>query len=265
MFSPKLTKFYNWFLKKEVRAEAQPPNDPLGKWFAPTERSLPVYEPDTELERELIKAIGSFTGYSNDPTLLSANGGKLANILIDITEKHEYSPILDPGNIEVFRGIAFKEKKHFLELMNYYSEYIVSAQFINNNDVRSLTAKDIPDMIEKIWGSIVSDNYHARITGKLSSFVILPPENRLVQSWSSDKDVAASFANRFCRGGLIFKARTSKNMFFGKPGEIGKLGDPELASENETISVGPVNVDKAAFVYGLFPGDHEIMKWSSWL
>ena len=58
------------------------------------------------------------------------------------------------------------------------------------------------------------------------------------------------------QGGLKAVAQVAGNNFFGKPGEIGKIGG--YPDEMETISVGPVTITNGIFCFGSYLNIREI-------
>jgi hypothetical protein len=233
-----LEKFINQVILEELEPEADE-DDVFGKWLEPEKRSLPVKEPNTPEENNAIKALHSFMGYSNDPSRLSANDGKYANMFLDLMKKHKYQPVLDPDTSMVYRGLGFDKVDQFMN-------------FIATHGVTSFTTYDIVgnelDTEGKSFPQVVQTQPFMTIEGTLGPFVLNPAKGSLVQSWSEVVDIACGFANQTGNGGIVLRAITEENDFFGTPGELAVAAKTN-PSERETISVGPVKVAMGMFVY----------------
>lgn len=227
----------------EIAPEAQE-TEPFGQWLAPNERVLGADEDDTPEEQDTIDALKTFMGTHNDPSWLSADNGKIANELYGLLKKHQYLPVLNPGVSVAYRGLYFHDKNHFMEIMKLYGSKV-------KNLVLSVDryTPPTPITVDKLPEVLKTNDFHL-ITGTIAPFQLQTRPDALVQSWTASKEVAVDFSNRKGEGGMVIRATISKNKFFGKPGEIGKIGGYE--EEMETISVGPINTDGAIFVYGSY-------------
>jgi hypothetical protein len=248
-----LSEFINQIILEEVAPEADMPNAPFGKWFAPGQRNIATSEEDTPAEQQVITALRKFMGSNNDPSMLSANNGILANALYVLMKKHQYSPILDPGVPVAYRGISFKNEAHFSKILNMYAGSIASIHAV-------LTYKGplTPINQQQVEQLIQSGSYEYFVVS-LGPFSLQPQANTLVQSWTSNKTVTDNFISKEGYGGMLIRASTTKNKFFGKPGEIGKIGG--FAEEMETISVGSVTTDGAVMVFSQTHVDYKTVAY----
>jgi hypothetical protein len=88
-------------IKEELAAQA-PEDAPLGQYAWPDERKLDVDEPDTAIERQLLKAITIAIDDTHKPL-----SDEYALMLQDFIKKRYYSSVInEPGNVKLFRGIA---------------------------------------------------------------------------------------------------------------------------------------------------------------
>lgn len=225
---------------REQAPEATTPNNVFGNWLAPDMRKLGVTEPDTDEEEKTIDALDDFFS-ANDPAKLKAEGGKIPNELIALMRKHQYSPVLDPGTAPVYRGLSFDNIEQFKAVIQPYLAHIQSCFLLQEENSQ-------PQPIKPAQLQTITDTIYA-VYGVIGPSPLSPKENRFVQSWTSEQNpTAMDFANRGMQGGMMIQSNVQKNNFFGKPGEIGKLGG--FTNEMETVSVGTVTTDGAKFIYG---------------
>lgn len=234
--SDTLLEFIEQVVLEELAPEADE-DEVFGQWLDPDKRRLSVKEPNTPEETAAISALTSFMSWRNDPSKLSANNGKYAKMFLDLMQKHQYSPVLDPDVGFVYRGLYFEDKGKYIDFFSTHTPKGFTVYDANNTVIDHGT-QTIFDVIQNV-------PYH-RIEGYLGQFNLNPQGNALVQSWSEDISIACGFANPWGSGGVVLRANTDENNFFGKPGEIGKLAN--APDEKETISVGTVKVAFGMFV-----------------
>ena len=68
-----------------------------------------------------------------------------------------------------------------------------------------------------------------------------------IQSWTSRKDIALSFAGSNQITVVFIAKMNTPNLFFGKPGELAKAVNSEYLEEMESISIGPVLCEEMYF------------------
>ncbi len=253
--SSTLQKLIEAIIKEAIAPEATPPSNPFGNWLAPQDRSLDVEEEDTPEEVEMIDALRTFMGKENDPSKLSANGGEKAKELVGLMKKHQYAPVLNPGGGMAYRGLSFTDANSFLSVIKQYGGNVKTLQILVEDGGTPATIT-----VEQLQQYLVKQEFFV-VYGSIGPFAMQPAgSGKLVQSWTADLNVAASdFVNKNSVGGTLVVANTTKNMFFGRPGEIGKIGG--FPEEKETISVGAVNVEGAKFVYGPYVSNDEIQRF----
>jgi hypothetical protein len=98
-------------IKEDLAAQA-PPDAPMGQWAWPKERNLPVDEPDTELEEELLNALKDAIRYTEKPL-----NSKYVSVLKDILEKHQYDQVILRPNVEnLYRGMNIRNVDYLKQL-----------------------------------------------------------------------------------------------------------------------------------------------------
>ena len=182
-------------------------------------------EPNTEQERNLYVALRNYISSNNHPE------GKLLKVIPQIKDalkKHYYSPVLDSGNLSVYRGITM-EKNDLRKILSPYGMKVERDKYVTCN---------LPG--------------------------VLPPlKGRHLQGWSTDPGVALDLAKTYStetrdsedtgigRIVVLFVARTNAqgNMFFGKPGLLADIvtGIGIMPDEEEVISIGKVEYDGFAY------------------
>ena len=210
-------------LLKLLYEEAQPEakkNDVYGQYLFAPERTDTPKEPNTEAEKRLYAALEKYFD-ENDSHKLQTQAPKILQLLAD----NKYKPLLDPGEITVYRGLRYPLEK-LKELIEPYGETIKYNKYVVCN---------FPDSLSPMIGNVL-------------------------QSWTSEKNIGAFFGiPHFDESiaGIVFVARTNTegNSFFGKPMRLAKVVWPDFAFEHETISVGPVEYDGFVYyVYNRTPG-----------
>jgi hypothetical protein len=200
------------FEENSVPPEA--PEDAIyGKYlFAPYRDSdgLPKpLEPNTSDENKLRHALKT---YFMDN--ISSELGKIAPQVLGVLAKHQYEPVLDPGNKKVYR---------ILSLEGYMIEDIVAT-----------TGKE---MVYNEVGSY-QGTYNLR-TSKPSQ----------IQGWTTEPlstavKPIADYAQRekfmLGHGIVLFVAYPEGNKFFGKPYKLADVVEKGMRDEHETISFGTV-------------------------
>ena len=165
-------------------------------------------EVNTTSENELLRALVSWVDLDS-----SAKLKKLKDKIVAVMAKGEYKPMLDPGDIMVYRGLEVSRAKA-------------------KNILGDLTLKDGWNKLEQ--------------GGTLN-----PLAGSVFQSWTSDPAVATSFSgvDGYEEGSVsvVVYARTTGNMFFGRPGKLAAAVDwinsSNHAKEMEVISIGPVKYE----------------------
>jgi hypothetical protein len=201
-----LSTFRNLLFGAPAEPEA-PADAEFGKYlFATSRKDVPrPKEPNTTTEEEFESALRAWFEYNNGNPLI-----KLLPVISSVMRKNQYQPLLDPGGIEVYRGLKMPEQKF---------------------------KKDFGD-VEISPGDWVEFN---------KPHTLHPHGERKLQSWSSSADIASDFSgfkmasvlDWYC---VVFTARTDtpSNFFFGKPGKLASAASPKYTKEQEVISVGPV-------------------------
>ena len=181
--------------------------DIFGQYLFAPNRKIP--EPNTDAEENLEDGLASFFSHPKNSHTVE----RFASTLLDLLSKHKYEPLLDPGDIRVYRGM-YVDVEFIEELLKPYQQEIQYGRVVIVNH---------PDVLE--------------------------PNDRWIQSWSKKADVATNFAYERRGPAIIFVARTNAegNKFFGKPEKLAVAVKSENLGEYETISVGPVEYD--GFVY----------------
>ena len=150
---------------------------------------------------------------------------KLEALMPEIQEliaSNKYPELTDPSNAKVYRGmkISFERTEELCKTYECIEE---------TTDKNGVVYKSFKGAVEV-------------------------PTKRTIQSWSGNMDVGIQFAMDPEIGGecpIVFSAIASKEKFFGKPGEIGRIAFPKRKSEMETISISPVESD--GFALGIPP------------
>lgn len=235
--SRSLLEFIDQVVLSELAPEADE-DEVFGQWLDPEKRNLGVKEPNTPEENNAIQALRSFMSWTNNPALLSANGGKYAKMFLDLMKNHKYEPVLNPDTSFVYRGLDFGETGKWVDFFANHKVDYFSAYDVHGNEV---------DVQGKSFLEVLQSGGYSEIEGTMSPFVLQPIGGALVQSWSDSVDVACGFANQMGRGGVVLRANTEENNFFGTPGEIARLAGAS-PGERETISVGTVQVSMGMFV-----------------
>lgn len=189
----------------------------FGQWFSPKYRKIPTDEPDTEEEIELIDSLESFMIDNDDKKLQGKQ-----QLVSDLLSQHKYKRIFDPGDAIVYRGIRL-----FQDEIKDFAETNISGDTARKALKQLFNKNNLKDYIE-----INTNGY------------IHPVGSKHFQSWTTSMSIAERFSSyRDDFAGLIFHAKTSENIFFGKPKELALAVDA-IVSEEETISVGPVRFFK---------------------
>lgn len=196
-----------------------PANAEFGRYlFAPSRKDTPrPKEENTYSEDAFETALKSWFEFNNENPLV-----KLLPSITDVMRKNLYQPLLNPGGIEVYRGMKILEQ-----------------QF----------RKEFPEVT-------IPPNEWTEFN---TTHILKPYRERRLQSWSSSEKIASDFLglktdNALTWYSILFTARTDApgNFFFGKPGQLAKAASPDYTREQEVISVGPVNCIK--FKVLLSPG-----------
>lgn len=212
----------------EVLAEPEaPPESIYGQYlFAPKRSGEVPEEPNTDpAEVRLFDALKSFMSPANDHQKLKA----LIPEILGVMERHEYSPVLDPGkDVKVYRGMNVSQKT--LEEMS-------SGGTITKESKKLGKADNAP----------VVDYFAVSKKGELDS------KKSALQSWTTDLSIALGFSLQGEYGDgmgvpVIFVSNTSNGMFFGHPEKL-PLIIRGTDYEKETISIGTVNY--SGFVYAV--------------
>ena len=151
---------------------------------------------------------------------------------------NKYPELTDPNNAKVYRGM----KINFELTEELCKTYKCIEETTDNNGVVYKSFKGAVEVPKK-------DEVEVSKKGEVEV-----PTKRTIQSWSGNMDVGIQFAMDPEIGGecpIVFSAIASKEKFFGKPGEIGRIAFPKRKSEMETISISPVESD--GFALGIPP------------
>lgn len=94
-------------LIKETLAAQAPPDAPLGQYAWPKERHLPVNEPDTQQEEQLLKDIISSIMYTDKPLTKQS-----VDLLQDILANGWYNEAIRSPNVnQIYRGMTLNSEK----------------------------------------------------------------------------------------------------------------------------------------------------------
>lgn len=196
------------FLKEEPESGF---NAPFGKYaFDDKRKDVPQdqKEPPTPEEDKVDAALGSYIA-GNEKQQLDA----VAPMLVSLVKQKKYQAILDPSGTQfVYRIMQVPEA-----------------------------------LASKLLGTQVNDQTPSGLAGA----GVLNPSKAKVSGWTSDANLVLKFEPMGDAEGttlLLFRAPVKGNTFFGKPGELASVVSPDHKFEMETIAVGPVKYDKAAFV-----------------
>lgn len=167
-----------------------------------------LFEQEQPFSPELFDALKDFVSNNKTEKLQS----KIPEIE-KLIASHEYENITNPGGVKVYRGmkLTFEEAEALCQGKNCTEEQ-------GKNGVVYRTFKGAGEL----------------------------PSKRIVQSWSENPSVGLQFAIDPEVGGeipVVFATTATQGKFFGKPGELGKIVNPERASEMETISIGKVGYE----------------------
>ena len=196
-----------------------PANAEFGRYlFATSRKDTPrPKEQNTDSEDSFEVALKSWFEFNNENPLV-----RLLPSIVDVMQKNQYQPLLNPGGIQVYRGMKILEQQFKKEFPGV----------------------EIP---ANQWTEFSTEH------------LLKPYRERRLQSWSSSEKVAGDFLglktdNALTWYSILFVARTDApgNFFFGKPGKLAGAASPSYVKEQEVISVGPVNCIK--FKVLLSPG-----------
>lgn len=143
-------------VKEELSAQA-PPNAPLGQYAWPKERNLPVNEPDTQLEIELLQAISKSIKDQKQPL-----PKEYVDTLKDLLDKGYYNKVIKRPSVDfVYRGMSVD--KNYLEslgidTMSGYGKLDKNFKFAPKSGASSWT-KDIDVALEFSLRNITNKNF----------------------------------------------------------------------------------------------------------
>ena len=178
---------------------------------------------------------------------------KLYSILFEQQEsqpKHPFSPEL----FDALKELVAKNKIEKLEaLMPEIQELIASNKYPELTDPSNAKVYrgmkisfERTEELCKTYECIEETTDKNEVVYKMFKGSVVVPTKRTIQSWSGNVNVGIQFAMDPEIGGecpIVFLATATKETFFGKPGEIGRIAFPKRASEMETISISPVESD----------------------
>jgi hypothetical protein len=189
---------------------AEAPEDAIyGKYLFPQNRYHFPNEPNTKPENKLQKALEDHFVENSSSKL-----DKIAPEVLDVLAKHQYEPLLEPGNQKVFRVIGFP-------------------------------VKQLIKLVEMSGNEFARGSYES-----CQLEYVLKPKSaaRPIQSWTSKLFKSKNLPDLLLdglgdgNGAVVFVTYPHKgnNKFFGKPHDLANVVDPDFAEEYETISFGPV-------------------------
>lgn len=224
------TTLYRFLFEQEEEATD---TDEFGKWFAPHSRRLrgnAYMEPNTDVEQQVQDDLETFLS-NNNPKDLEANRGH--EILLKLAKAGKYKQVLDPAVPAVWRGMRFPDPA---KMLTYLKSLGVSSMEVQTNPRDPATSTMTLDQVM----ALVSQKKPVFFHGAQGGITYKPARAGGVSSWTSASEKAYYFTQgvggRFAA--LVFYAGVSGNNFFGRPGELGKLGNYE--DEMEVIGVGEI-------------------------
>jgi hypothetical protein len=236
-------KLYSILFEQEEEASD---SDEFGKWFAPISRRMrgnPMFEPNTDLEQQIIDDLDTYFSFNN-PKPLEADRGH--EILLRLKNSGKYKQVLEPGVSHVFRGMKFPDTQQFLEYVKALGVTDVSVQTSPTELEQHPQTKTIDECLQML-GRKEEFFFYGLKEGASTTYK--PVRQAGVSSWTSDPAKAFYFTQSATktshRNAIVLTATTAGNNFFGKPGEIGKLGTYE--DEMEVVGVGEIKLSYVSF------------------
>lgn len=162
-----------------------------------------------ELETKLSVALEEFLS-DNNPKKLDQIIPKIKKILTDRFLETNREQI-------VYRGISLSTK-----------------------DFKKLFWHKLNDKQKTLFYKIEDGLVNPNDFEKIENFKLKPKSTKWIQSWTSKKDIALSFAGADSITVLCVAKTKKPNLFFGKPGELAKIIEKGFPEEKETISIGQV-------------------------
>jgi hypothetical protein len=186
---------------------------------------------------------------------------KLYSILFEQQESQPQHPF-SPELFDALKELVAKNKIEKLEaLMPEIKELISSGKYsdlTDPSDAKVYRGMKISferaEELCKTYECIEETTDKKGVVYKIFKGSVVVPTKRTIQSWSGNVNVGIQFAMDPEIGGevpIVFSAIATKDKFFGKPGEFGRIAFPKRASEMETISISEVTSD--GFALGIPP------------
>lgn len=210
-----LKEFYEFLLheaapKKPTPQGEAPKDAEFGKFaFAPTRNDVPTpKEPNTTSEEEVKKALSDYFRANKKGPLASK-----AQLLWKLASDGYYSKALNPGSYSTAYRLLRLSKEAFAKIVGIQPEEV-------------------------------------RMYGVLGAGSLAPGEGG-ISGWTVSPSLFTKDGFDVYADGevvVVFIASIANNKFFGNPGVLPKMIDePYYSYEMETIALGPVAYDKAAY------------------